>query len=128
MTELTIRPEEIRSAIERNVQSYSPTTAREEVGRVVETGDGIARVEGLHSAMTNELLALGASLGEQPIQPRCPAVFAPCLDLIRVARGSAAIHGRFTNRNWTEWLIATKSRDLKLAGRRAQVQRERSNF
>jgi F-type H+/Na+-transporting ATPase subunit alpha len=56
MTELTIRPEEIRDAIEKSVASYSPQTAREEVGRVLETGDGIARVEGLHSAMTNELL------------------------------------------------------------------------
>ena len=62
MTELTIRPDEIRSAIERNVQSYSPTTAREEVGRVIETGDGIARVEGLHSAMTNELLEFEGGL------------------------------------------------------------------
>ena len=62
MTELTIRPDEIRSAIERNVASYSPTTAREEVGRVIETGDGIARVEGLHSAMTNELLEFEGGL------------------------------------------------------------------
>jgi len=62
MTELTIRPEEIRSAIERNVEEYSPTTAREEVGRVIETGDGIARVEGLHSAMTNELLEFEGGL------------------------------------------------------------------
>ena len=56
MTELTIRPEEIREAIERNVAGFTPEAAREEVGRVSETGDGIARVEGLHSAMTNELL------------------------------------------------------------------------
>jgi len=62
MTELTIRPEEIRSAIERNVQAFTPTTAREEVGRVIETGDGIARVEGLHSAMTNELLEFEGGL------------------------------------------------------------------
>jgi F-type H+/Na+-transporting ATPase subunit alpha len=62
MTELTIRPEEIRDAIERNVEAYSPTTAREEVGRVTETGDGIARVEGLHSAMTNELLEFEGGL------------------------------------------------------------------
>jgi F-type H+-transporting ATPase subunit alpha len=62
MTELTIRPEEIRDAIERNVAAYSPTTAREEVGRVMETGDGIARVEGLHSAMTNELLEFEGGL------------------------------------------------------------------
>ncbi|MDQ1724190.1 MAG: F-type H+/Na+-transporting ATPase subunit alpha, partial [Frankiaceae bacterium] len=58
MAELTIRPEEIRDALEQFVSSYQPdTVAREEVGRVIETGDGIARVEGLHSAMTNELLA-----------------------------------------------------------------------
>lgn len=62
MTELTIRPEEIRDAIERNVAAYSPATAREEVGRVIETGDGIARVEGLHSAMTNELLEFEGGL------------------------------------------------------------------
>ncbi|MDQ1701253.1 MAG: F-type H+/Na+-transporting ATPase subunit alpha, partial [Frankiaceae bacterium] len=57
MAELTIRPEEIRDALEQFVSSYQPdTVAREEVGRVIETGDGIARVEGLHSALTNELL------------------------------------------------------------------------
>jgi F-type H+-transporting ATPase subunit alpha len=56
MTELTIRPDEIREALERYVQGYTPETTREEVGRVTETGDGIARVEGLHSCMANELL------------------------------------------------------------------------
>ncbi|MGI8698298.1 MAG: F0F1 ATP synthase subunit alpha, partial [Mycobacteriales bacterium] len=64
MTELSIRPEEIREALERYVSSYTPETTREEVGRVTETGDGIARVEGLHSAMTNELLEFeGGVLG-----------------------------------------------------------------
>ena len=62
MTELTIRPEDIRDAIERNVESYAPETTREVVGRVVETGDGLARVEGLHSAMTNELLEFEGGL------------------------------------------------------------------
>jgi F-type H+/Na+-transporting ATPase subunit alpha len=57
MTELTIRPEEIRSALDSFVQSYQPgAAAREEVGRVSEAGDGIARVEGLPSVMANELL------------------------------------------------------------------------
>ncbi len=64
MTELSIRPDEIREALERYVASYTPETTREEVGRVTETGDGIARVEGLHSAMTNELLEFeGGTLG-----------------------------------------------------------------
>ena len=58
MAELTIRPEEIRSALERFVEAYEPGTAStEEVGAVVECGDGIARVSGLPSAMANELLA-----------------------------------------------------------------------
>jgi len=57
MTELTIRPEEIRDALDSFVQSYDPNaTSREEVGRVADAGDGIAHVEGLPSCMTNELL------------------------------------------------------------------------
>jgi F-type H+-transporting ATPase subunit alpha len=56
MTELTISPEEIRSAISSYVSSLETETTREEVGSVSDTGDGIAHVEGLPSAMTNELL------------------------------------------------------------------------
>src|ERR1700730_18491605 len=57
MAELTIRPEEIRDALARFVEAYEPdATATEEIGIVAEAGDGIARVEGLPSAMANELL------------------------------------------------------------------------
>ncbi len=57
MAELTIRPDEIREALARFVEEYEPSgVAREEIGTVVECGDGIARVEGLPSAMANELL------------------------------------------------------------------------
>ena len=57
MTELTIRPDEIRDALDSFVQSYEPGAAsRDEVGRVTEAGDGIARVEGLPSVMSSELL------------------------------------------------------------------------
>jgi F-type H+-transporting ATPase subunit alpha len=57
MAELTIRPEEIRDALERFVASYEPSAANvDEVGAVTEIGDGIAKVEGLPSAMANELL------------------------------------------------------------------------
>jgi len=57
MAELTIRPEEIRDALEKFVAAYEPGTAtREEIGVVTEAGDGIARIEGLPSTMTNELL------------------------------------------------------------------------
>ncbi|NDA41284.1 MAG: F0F1 ATP synthase subunit alpha, partial [Actinobacteria bacterium] len=57
MAELTIRPEEIRDALANFVKTYEPgAAARDEIGTVVEAGDGIARVEGLPSTMTNELL------------------------------------------------------------------------
>jgi F-type H+/Na+-transporting ATPase subunit alpha len=57
MAELTIRPEEIRDALERFVEAYEPGAAStEEVGAVVECGDGIARVSGLPSVMFNELV------------------------------------------------------------------------
>ncbi|TDD26876.1 F0F1 ATP synthase subunit alpha [Kribbella turkmenica] len=57
MAELTIRPEEIRDALDQFVNEYQPAeTSREEVGTVVDAGDGIAHVEGLPSVMTNELL------------------------------------------------------------------------
>lgn len=64
MAELTISSDEIRSAIENYVSTFSPDTSREEVGIVAETGDGIARVEGLPSAVTSELLEFeGGVLG-----------------------------------------------------------------
>lgn len=57
MTELSIRPDEIRDALQRFVSDYKPETATtEEVGTVAEAGDGIARVSGLPSVMANELL------------------------------------------------------------------------
>jgi F-type H+-transporting ATPase subunit alpha len=64
MAELTISADEIRSALEGYVSSYTPEASREEVGVVSDTGDGIAHVEGLPSAMTNELLEFeGGVLG-----------------------------------------------------------------
>jgi len=57
MAELTIRPEDIRDALTKHVASYNPgAAARDEIGTVTQAGDGIARVEGLPSTMTNELL------------------------------------------------------------------------
>jgi F-type H+-transporting ATPase subunit alpha len=57
-------PKSIADALRRNVEEYEPSTEREEVGRVVEAGDGIARVKGLPRAMANELLEFtGGVLG-----------------------------------------------------------------
>ncbi|AIY17070.1 F0F1 ATP synthase subunit alpha [Pimelobacter simplex] len=57
MTELSIRPDEIRDALAKYVADYQPAAAsKEEVGTVASAGDGIARISGLPSAMANELL------------------------------------------------------------------------
>ena len=61
---LNLDPEGIAEALRRNVESWTPSVSREEVGRVMETGDGIARVSGLPRAMSNELLEFpGGVLG-----------------------------------------------------------------
>ncbi|HXW36255.1 MAG TPA: F0F1 ATP synthase subunit alpha [Acidimicrobiales bacterium] len=56
MAELTIDAPEIAAALQRHVAEYTPEVATQEVGRVVEVGDGIARVSGLPHAAVNELL------------------------------------------------------------------------
>src|ERR1700756_270697 len=64
MAELTISAEDIQGAIEEYVGSFTSDTAREEVGTVVDAGDGIAHAEGLPSVMTQELLEFtGGVLG-----------------------------------------------------------------
>ncbi|MDT5093158.1 MAG: F-type H+/Na+-transporting ATPase subunit alpha [Mycobacterium sp.] len=56
MAELTISPDDIQGAIEEYVSSFKADTAREEVGTVIDAGDGIAHIEGLPSVMTQEIL------------------------------------------------------------------------
>jgi len=57
MADLAISPDDIRGALQKFVSEYKPDAAKtEEVGVVSEAADGIARVEGLPSAMANELL------------------------------------------------------------------------
>ena len=57
MAELTINADDVRNALNEFAASYEPGNAeRVEGGRVVSASDGIARVEGLPSAMANELL------------------------------------------------------------------------
>jgi len=56
MTELIISASEITDALRKHVTEFNPAVGAEQVGRVVEVGDGIARVSGLPSAKVNELL------------------------------------------------------------------------
>jgi F-type H+/Na+-transporting ATPase subunit alpha len=57
-------PNDIAEALRKHVESWEPSVDREELGRVMEAGDGIARVSGLPRAMANELLEFpGGILG-----------------------------------------------------------------
>jgi len=56
MAELTIDANEITEALRRHVTEYTPSIGAEQIGRIVEVGDGIARVTGLPGAAVNELL------------------------------------------------------------------------
>lgn len=57
MADLTINADDVRDALNEFAESYEPAdTERVEVGYVNSAGDGIATVEGLPSAMANELL------------------------------------------------------------------------
>jgi F-type H+-transporting ATPase subunit alpha len=75
MADLKISPNEIRDALKDFVESYKPAAAStQEVGHVIDAGDGIAHVEGLPSAMANELhrfadgtLGLALNLDEREI-------------------------------------------------------------
>ena len=72
MTDLGIRPEDIRAALDSYIESFTPVDATaEQVGHVTEPADGIAQVEGLPGAMANELLkfedgTLGLAMNLEP--------------------------------------------------------------
>jgi F-type H+-transporting ATPase subunit alpha len=56
MPELTINADDIAAALARNVSEFTTETEAEQVGRIAEVGDGIARITGLPGATVNELL------------------------------------------------------------------------
>jgi F-type H+-transporting ATPase subunit alpha len=56
MAELTINADEITAALKQYVDDYTPEVGTEQVGRIVEVGDGIARITGLPGAAVNEIL------------------------------------------------------------------------
>src|SRR5205085_12271449 len=56
MAELTINTADIASALKKNLSDFKPDMSYSQVGRILEVGDGIARVSGLPDAAVNELL------------------------------------------------------------------------
>ncbi|HHM23608.1 MAG TPA: F0F1 ATP synthase subunit alpha [Bacteroidetes bacterium] len=53
---MEIRPEEITSIIRQKIESFEHKVDVEEVGEVIQVGDGIARVYGLEKVMAGELV------------------------------------------------------------------------
>ncbi len=53
---MAIRPEEVTSILERELQGFGPTIEQVGVGTVLEVGDGIARIYGLQDVMASELV------------------------------------------------------------------------
>ncbi|MDE0607832.1 MAG: F0F1 ATP synthase subunit alpha [Acidimicrobiaceae bacterium] len=53
---LTINTDDIAAAIRGNLDDFAPSLEQTTVGRVLEVGDGIARVSGLPGAAVNEML------------------------------------------------------------------------
>ena len=62
MAELTINTADISAAIKKNLEGFTPDVSLTQVGRVLEVGDGIARVSGLPDAAVNELLEFESGL------------------------------------------------------------------
>jgi F-type H+-transporting ATPase subunit alpha len=56
MAELTLSASDIATALKKNLEGFTPSLEARTVGRVIEVGDGIARVSGLPGCGVNELL------------------------------------------------------------------------
>lgn len=54
-----LRPEEVTSAIQREIEKYETKLKLESVGYVLQVGDGIARVYGLEDVMASEMVEFG---------------------------------------------------------------------
>jgi F-type H+-transporting ATPase subunit alpha len=64
MAELTINTGDITAALQKNLSGFTPSLESTQVGRVLEVGDGIARVSGLPDVGVNELLEFeGGTVG-----------------------------------------------------------------
>jgi F-type H+-transporting ATPase subunit alpha len=64
MAELTINTGDITAALKKNLEGFKPSVEATQVGRVLEVGDGIARVSALPDCAVNELVEFdGGTLG-----------------------------------------------------------------
>ncbi len=58
-------PDDITAVLRKHMEGYKPDLERQQVGQIVEVGDGIARISGLPNTSVNELLEFeGGTLGQ----------------------------------------------------------------
>ncbi len=62
MSELTINAKDITDVLKRHLEGFTPEMATEQVGRILEVGDGIAKVSGLPNVSVNEMLEFEGGL------------------------------------------------------------------
>ena len=53
---MTIRPEEVSEILRRQIENYDTKVKTDEVGYVIQAGDGIAKIYGLDNCMCGELI------------------------------------------------------------------------
>jgi len=62
--QMTISSDDIAAVLRKRLEGFSPDLEKQQVGRITEVGDGIARVSGLPNTAVNELLEFeGGTLG-----------------------------------------------------------------
>src|SRR5437016_13795139 len=64
MAELTLKTDDIAAVLRKHLEGFTPSLAKQQVGRIIEVGDGIARISGLPECAVNELIEFeGGALG-----------------------------------------------------------------
>jgi len=73
---MDIRSKDVISALWQKVENYDPKTWSESIGHVIQAGDGIAKVSGLHDCMYGEMLQfengiIGMAMNIEPDSVGC---------------------------------------------------------
>ncbi len=93
MTELSLSPEDITKVLRERIGDYEYRPKREQVGRVMESGDGIAQVSGLPNAMANELLDFGAGPDGQKVMGLALSLEEHTIGVVILGDGSTIQEG-----------------------------------
>jgi F-type H+-transporting ATPase subunit alpha len=88
---MQLRAEEISSIIKKQIQNYEKAALTTETGTVLSVGDGIARVYGLESAMSGELLEFPGNLMGLVLNLEADNVGAACFGEVTNVKEGAVV-------------------------------------